>query len=84
MDKKLGTPNQKALYSRLGLVTESCADMLETLPEGDTMLRLQIMDRLIKSADSMNKAYGLELLRAKIGNANDVHIRMIEQKDFEL
>ncbi|MBV5348873.1 hypothetical protein JZU61_04355 [bacterium] len=78
----LGTPNQMAVYSRLGIAMEEASELLKngTMSKSDRKNKSKAIDLICKVSSEMTKAYAAEAIVAKVtGNK----MRMIERKDFE-
>lgn len=82
MINNLGTPNQKASYSRLGDAMEEAHKLLKSnsISESERKDKLDAIDRMCHVASEMTKARAMEILAARVTNGR---IRNIESKSLD-
>lgn len=78
MSEKLGTPNQKSVYSVAGNNVELCQELINDTPRDSLKQVLKLMDRQIKYLEKQNAVHSLELMRSKISGEP---IRSFERKE---
>lgn len=77
-----GTPNQKAVYSTLGIVLEKALETLlsDKISTEEKEIVYKGVDSVCKITSEMTKAYATEIIRGKVACDK---IRNIESKVFD-